>query len=63
MDAAAGGMLLEEQVVQDEAEVGLARAVVHQLDVRPFGLRLGQQRLDELVEVVDLLQLAPGCPG
>ena len=59
VDAAVRRVLLEEQVVEDEAEVGLARAVVHKLDVGVLGQSLGQQRFDELVEVIDLLQLAP----
>src|SRR5690606_11340752 len=36
-----------------------ADAVVHKLDVGVLGQSLGQQGLDELVEVIDLLQLAP----
>ena len=59
VDAPARRVLLEEQVVQDETEVGLARAVVHQLQVGVLGQCFGQQRLDELVEVIDLLELAP----
>jgi hypothetical protein len=50
---------LEEQVVEDEAEVGLAGAVVDQGQVAALRHDLGQQRFDELVEVVDLLELAP----
>ena len=50
---------LEEQVVQDEAQIGLARAMIHQLDVRLVGQHLLQQRLDELDQVIDLLELAP----
>ena len=51
-----------KQVVQDESEVGLARPVVGQRG-RRVGCRcfvdLLQQRLDELVQVVNLFQLAP----
>ncbi len=50
--------LLEEQVVQDEAEVGLAGAVVDQRHVGVILLEILQQRLDELEQVVDLLELA-----
>ena len=50
---------LEEQVVENEAEVGLAGAVIDQRDVRVAGHDLPQQRFDEVVQVIDLLQLAP----
>jgi hypothetical protein len=58
-DAGFPGLLLEEKIVEDEAQIGLAGAVVHQAEVRPFRRHLLQQRLDELEQVVDLLQLAP----
>src|SRR5690606_18496951 len=57
--AAVRRVLLEEQVVEDETEVGLAGAVVDELNVGALGQGLGQQGLDELVQVIDLLQLAP----
>lgn len=44
---------LEEQVVQDEAEIGFAGAMIDQ------GFQIVEQRLDELRQMVDLLQLAP----
>ena len=53
------GQVLEVQVVQNEAEVGLTRTVVSQ----GHRLALGQgqvlhQLFDELVEVINLLELA-----
>jgi hypothetical protein len=59
VDAAAGRARLEEQVVEDEAQVGLAGAVVDQLRFGRLGQGFGEQGLDELVQVIDLLQLAP----
>ena len=50
--------LLEEQVVDDEAEVGLAGAVVGQRGLRAVARQFAQQLLDELEQVVDLLELA-----
>jgi hypothetical protein len=50
---------LEEQVVEDEAQVGLARAVVGQRRMALLRRQFLQQLLDELVQVVDLLELAP----
>ncbi|MNT45637.1 hypothetical protein D3C72_1822330 [compost metagenome] len=50
---------LEEQVVQDETEVRLAGAMVDQREAAALVLDLPQQRLDELEQVVDLLELAP----
>jgi hypothetical protein len=50
---------LEEQVVEDEAEVGLARAMVGQGQGAVDGDQLGEQWLDEMEQVIDLLQLAP----
>ena len=50
---------LEEQVIQDEAQVGLAGTVVHQTEIRPLLRRLREQRFDELEQVIDLLELAP----
>ena len=44
---------LEKQVIKNEAKVGLAGTVVGE------ALRIGQQRLDKLIEVINLLQLAP----
>jgi hypothetical protein len=49
---------LEIQVVQDEAQVGLARAVVGQRHGVAVGPQLLEDGLDELVQVVDLLELA-----
>jgi hypothetical protein len=54
---------LEKQVVQDEPQVRLARAVVGQRRTRRrrgLGFELQQQLLDELVQVIDLFELAPG---
>ena len=53
-DDFAAGTFLDTEIVEDEAEIGLAGPVVDQR----FGAI--QQRLDELVEVIDLLELAPG---
>lgn len=44
---------LEEQVVQNKAEIGFAGAMIDQ------GFQIVEQRLDELRQMVDLLQLAP----
>jgi hypothetical protein len=57
----AGLQRLEEQVVEDEAQVGLAGAVIGQAEAaaRLRCHALLQQRFDELEQVVDLLQLAP----
>lgn len=52
------GLFLEEQVIQDEAQVRLARAVVGQGDGAALRLHVFQQRFDELEQVVDLLELA-----
>ena len=49
----------EKQVVQDEAQVGLARAVVGQGDGVVVGAEFFQEGRNELVEVVHLLELAP----
>ena len=49
---------LKEQVIQDEAEVRLARAMVGQRDATGFVWQRQQQGLDELEQVVDLLELA-----
>ena len=49
---------LEEQVVEDEAQVGLACAVVGQRHRVLVCRQLLEQGLDELIEVVDLLELA-----
>ena len=54
------GAGLEVQVVEDETEVGLARAVVDEDWIFVVGVGLVEQRLDELVEVVDLFEFAPG---
>jgi hypothetical protein len=48
----------EEQVVEDETEIGLARAMVDQAHVGMVVQHFLQQRFDELVEVIDLLELA-----
>lgn len=48
----------EKQVVQDEAQVGLACAMVGQREGFT-ALLFFEQRLDELVQVVHLLELAP----
>jgi hypothetical protein len=58
----AGLQRLEVQVVDDEAEVGLARAVVGQREAALARLRclqLLQDFFNELEQVVDLLELAP----
>jgi len=49
--------LLEEQVVEDEAEVGFARAVVGHVVVAAVCRQCIEQGFDEVVEVVDLLEL------
>ena len=49
----------EEQVVEHEAQIRLAGAMVDQADVAARRQRLLQQRLDELQQVIDLLELAP----
>jgi ribosomal protein S12 methylthiotransferase accessory factor len=51
-------LLLEEQVVEDEAQIRLAGAVIDEPDVSVIGAEFLQQGFDELVEVVDLLELA-----
>lgn len=51
---------LEEQVVEDEAQVGFAGAVIGDAVVLAVGGQFGEQGFDEVVEVVHLLQLAPG---
>ena len=56
---AAPAQVFEEQVVQDEAQVGLARAVVGQGDGVVVGAEFFQDGRNELVEVVHLLELAP----
>ena len=48
-----GFLSLEEQIVQNEAEIGFAGTVIGQT------LRIGQERLDELVKVINLLQFSP----
>lgn len=58
-DACFGGIQLEEEVMQDEAEVGLARAVVNQAEILAPALGVLQQRFDELEQVIHLLELAP----
>ena len=60
----AGGFLaavrnIKKQVIQNETEIRLACAMVGQAGRRVAGKRVVQQRLDELVQVVDLLELAP----
>ena len=50
---------LQEQVVEDEAQVGLAGAVVGEGEFAASGDHFVEKRLDELVEVIDLLELAP----
>ena len=58
VDSALLRLLLEEQVVEDEAQIGFAGAVIGK---RQIGLALQhflEQRLDELEQVVDLLELA-----
>ena len=55
----AGLALAEEQVVDDEAEIGLARPMVGQRDVRVArAFQLQQDLLDETEQVVHLLELA-----
>ncbi|KFB72064.1 MAG: hypothetical protein AW09_002763 [Candidatus Accumulibacter phosphatis] len=49
----------EEQIVEEEAEVGFARAVIDQRQDLATGDDLGEQRFDEMAEVMDLLELAP----
>ncbi len=52
-------VLLEKQVVEDKAQIRLARAVVGQRDVAaPIGLQLRKQRFDKAKQVVNLLELA-----
>src|SRR5256885_9222525 len=50
---------LEIQVVEDEAQVGLAGTVVGQGDRMVVGRQFFEDGSDELVQVVDLLELAP----
>src|SRR5256885_15853400 len=50
---------LEIQVVEDEAQVGLAGTVVGQGDRVVVGRQFFEDGSDELVQVVDLLELAP----
>ena len=49
---------LEIQVVKNEPQIGLARTMVSQCHGMPILGQLCQQRLDELIEVIDLLELA-----
>ena len=49
---------LEIQVVQDKAQIRLARAMVGQRGAVPVGRHFLQQRLDEIEQVVHLLELA-----
>jgi len=49
----------EEQVVDDEAEVRLARAVVGQRGLGAAARQFTQQLFNELEQVVHLLELAP----
>ena len=49
-----------KQVVQDKAEVRLAGAMVGQRGCRVVDRYVIEQRLNELVQVVDLLELAAG---
>lgn len=49
---------LEIQVVKNEAQIGLARPMVGQRHGLPISGQLRQQRLNELIEVIDLLELA-----
>ena len=49
---------LEIQVVQDKAQVGLARAMVGQRGAVPVCRHFLQQGFDEIEQVVDLLELA-----
>ncbi len=53
------GMLLHEEVVENEAEIGFAGPVVDQHGVLVLRHHLLQQRLDEMIEMIDLFQLAP----
>ncbi|CAM2149265.1 hypothetical protein PT2222_210054 [Paraburkholderia tropica] len=57
-DARVVAQTLEEQVVQNESQVGLARTVIDERDVAAILLEVVEQRLDELEQVIDLLQLA-----
>ena len=50
---------LEEAVVEDEAQVGLAGAVIDQHRIVAGGKAFAEQRLDEAGQVLHLLQLAP----
>ena len=62
VQGAAGGSVgkrAHEQVVENEAEVGLAGAVVDQCEAVALGEAFFEQRRDELVKVFDLLELAP----
>ena len=54
----AAAQALEEQIEQDEAQIRLARAVVGQRRCVLIGRELLQQRFDQLVQVIDLLELA-----
>ena len=47
------------EVVEDKAQIRLACAVIDQHRRRLAPVHFVQQRLDELIEVVDLLELAP----
>ncbi|MNV58101.1 hypothetical protein D3C71_1504610 [compost metagenome] len=49
---------LEIQVVQDEPQVRLARAMVGERGTVAIGRKVCQQGLDEVEQVVDLLELA-----
>ena len=60
----AGGFLaavrnIEKQVIQNETQIRLAGTMVGQAGRGLAGKGVVQQRLDELVQVVDLLELAP----
>jgi hypothetical protein len=55
---AAAPQRLEIQVVEDEAQIRLARAMVGQRDRMALDGQLLQDGCDELVQVVDLLELA-----
>jgi len=55
----AGMRDIEKQVVKNEAKIGLAGPVVGQGERPAVGRDFLQQRCDELVQVVDLLELAP----
>ena len=50
----------EKQIVQNKTQIGLPCPMIHQLNILTLLQNALQQRCDELIEVVDLLELAAG---